>query len=157
MRFHSDVLRALAYSARNNQDDVQADSLERDAFQAEGLPRLFNATGHPQSGRAFARLGWNVAVDPGIRRVPGDYDSMVAEGRRVAREILAEARADEQLHVLVGGAQIIIEAAIIELSRARQCRFYAAETERLSNPDGSFRFQLRSIAETPMSRYLYQS
>jgi len=113
------------------------------------MTKLFNCTGHSQEAYAstYAEMGWEIEVEPRVQRVPAS--EMEAEGKRVAASI------PPYSHVLVGGAQVITEAASLDLLE-KGCRIYAALTERESSPDGGFVFNLRGVSETPLSKWWTQ-
>ena len=108
--------------------------------------KLYNGTGHSQKEyeKEFLELGFEVEHEPRVQRVAANQ--LEAEGRRVAASIPADA------HVLVGGAQLLVEAMCLDLL-GKGCRLYAAQTERETGPDGGFVFNLAGVSETPLSKW----
>jgi len=114
------------------------------------MTKLYNATSHDQTPflEEFRRLGFEVINPaPKVRAVEATFEAQVAEGKRVASGI------SPGMNVLVGGAQIIMESIIKELA-PKGCRFFTALSERKTNSDGSFVFNLREVSETLFSRML---
>jgi hypothetical protein len=110
------------------------------------MNRLYNATGHNQSqyADAYRDFGWDIETEPRVSRVGAN--ELEKEGRRVAAGIPANSC------VLIGGAQLLVDAMSIALLRGG-CRLYAAHTERESDGDGNFVFNLRGVSETPWSKW----
>jgi hypothetical protein len=139
--FYNEELYAFEGKAWNDQDDMaeqRALQLRDETDSISTLPRLYNCTSHRQSGKQFAALGWNVELDSRVQHVPPDQ--LEAEGMRAIRGIPAGA------HVLVGGAQIIMDVAVAALL-AQGCRLYAAQIEHQGN-----RVNILGVTETPQSR-----
>ena len=112
--------------------------------------KLYNATAHDQTPflDRFRQLGFEVVNPaPQVRAAAPTFEAQVAEGKRVASSI------PDGSNVLIGGAQIIVEAIVSELS-ARNCRFYAALSERERDEKGNFLFNLKSVVETVFSKML---
>lgn len=117
-----------------------------------GLQQLLNATAHPQNDQIarFRDLGWDIEVEPRLGRCPPIIADLEAEADRVAAGICDGAS------VLIGGLGYLCDALALRLL-PRDCRLYAALTNRVSDAEGRFVFTGPSeVVETPLSRWWHE-